>query len=108
MSTSVTDTQGTTMTEQELFDSKEYEVPFPQADGREVDQLVVRVSGRLVLNRNDPEQAAMIEGFTLGRYVTLTVLASVDGKHNGLSVNSGGVEVVSHTVTLGVQSLEPA
>lgn len=64
----------------ELFDGSEYKIPFPLQDGKEVTDLVLRLSGNLKLNRNDPEHVSLIESLTLGRVVSLNIIAGVGGK----------------------------
>src|SRR5436190_21048492 len=86
--------------ETELFDSTEYAVPFPKADGKEVTALALNLSGSLRLNRNDPEQVALIESLTLGRVVQLSVTAGVSGKGQQIREDSDGSEIVTHTVSL--------
>lgn len=91
--------------ETELFDSTEFKVDFPPVDGKEVTDLVLRFGGALKLNRNDPEHARMIESFTLGRFVTLTVSASVDSKGQSLRLDGDDNEVVTSAVGLKVQAV---
>jgi hypothetical protein len=90
-----------------LFDGEAYRVPFPQADGKEVDELVLRLSGSLKLNRHHPDDVALIEGLRLGRHVTLLVSASVDGKSQSVKVDQEGQETVTHAVGLRMHSVEP-
>ncbi len=92
----------------ELFDSKEYEVPFPKADGKEVTDLVLRLAGVLKLNRNDPEHVALIESLSLGRVVSLTVTAGVDSKGQSVKEDISGAEAVTYTVGLRVYEVVAA
>lgn len=92
-----------------LFDGEEYRVPFPQADGKEVTDLVIAVSGRIELNRNDPEHAELVEGLRLGRRVRLSdVLAVVNGKRHVFKPPALGddSENVTHVVMLKVEAIE--
>jgi hypothetical protein len=93
--------------EAELFAGAEYAVPFPQVDGKEVTDLVLRLGGSLRLNRNDPKHAAMVEALTLGKYVTLEVSASVDGKGQNIRVDDEK-ETVTHHVALKLHAVELA
>jgi hypothetical protein len=90
-----------------LFEGQEYEVPFPQVDGKEVTDLVLRLGGSLMLNRNDPAHAALIESLTLGKYVTLEVSASVDGKGQNIRTDDEK-ETVTHHVALKLHAVELA
>lgn len=91
-----------------LFDGKEYRVAFPRADGKEVTSLVLRLSGSLKLDRHDAEHAAFVESLELGRYVVLTVTASVDGKSHAVREGIDGTEVVTHSVALRIHEAEKA
>ena len=45
----------------ELFAGADYEVTFPKVDGRDVDAFILRLSGSIKLNRNDPDHAAFMD-----------------------------------------------
>jgi hypothetical protein len=92
----------------ELFDSTNYQIPFPKADGHEVTDLVLRIAGTLKLNRHDPNHVKLIEDLNLGRYTTLTVTASVDGKAQTIRHDTNDQEIVTHTVGLKLHSAEVA
>jgi hypothetical protein len=92
--------------EEGLFNSDEYRVPFPKADGKEVNRLLVRLGGSIELNRNDPEHVALIESLELGRMQALTVTASVDGKGQSFRQDAMGEEIVTHTVALRIHDVE--
>jgi len=96
-----------TTAEPELFDSSEYRVPFPQADGHEVTDIVLRLGGTIRLNRNDPDHAALVESLTLGRHLDLAVSVSVDSKAQGIRFDSDDRELVTHLVGLKIHSVEP-
>lgn len=96
-----------TITEAPMFDTDQYKVPFPKVDDKEVTDLVLRLGGSLKLNRNDPEHAGLIESLTLGKYVTLTVTASVDGKFDSIRSDEDK-ELVTHTVALKLHTAEAA
>jgi hypothetical protein len=91
--------------EEDLFDGDEYKVPFPQADGKDVTNLVLRLGGAVQLNRNDPEQAGLVESFQLGQVRQLLVTVSVDGKRQVFKHDPYGAETVSHVVVLGVHEV---
>jgi hypothetical protein len=90
----------------ELFDSGEYRVPFPDADGKQVTDLIVRLGGSIELSRNDPDHARFVEALTLGRFVTLEVTASVVSKAQMYRVDKEGVETVPHVVGLKIEAIE--
>jgi hypothetical protein len=94
-----------TTAEAELFDGREYEIPFPLADGKEVNELVLRLGGTLKLNRNDPEHVALVESLNLGRIVNLSVTAAVASKGASVKEDIGGVETVTHNVALQIHDL---
>jgi hypothetical protein len=91
--------------ETELFDSDEYKVPFPQADGKEVTDLVLRIGGAIQLSRNDPEQAALVESFQLGQARVLLVTVSVEGKRQSVKQDPFGAELVTHAVNLRIHEV---
>ena len=96
-------------TEAELFPGADYEVPFPQVDGRDVDVIALRINGNITLNRNDPEHAAFVESLTLGRYVRLEVMASVTAK--GQAWKAGDEELpgrVEYVIGLKAHSADVA
>lgn len=89
-----------------LFDSQEYEVPFPKADDKEVTDLVLRLAGTIKLNRNDSDHAALLESFRLGGVHALAVTVGVEGKSQTARENSVGTESVTHTVGLRILEIE--
>lgn len=92
-----------------IFDTEQYKVPFPKADGKEVTDLVIRLGGSLNLNRNDPKWAEFVESLTLGKHVTLEVSASVEAKGDTYRFSEKDeTEQVVHSVSLRLQSVEPA
>lgn len=94
-----------TTAEAELFDTTKYQVPFQQADGHDVTDLVLRLAGTLKLNRNDPDHVALIDSLTLGRNVELRVFASVEGKAQSVRFQ-GDDEIVTYTVGVRLHSAE--
>jgi hypothetical protein len=94
--------------EQELFEGKQYEIPFPKADGKEVTDLVVRLAGNLKLNRNDPEHVALIESLNLGRMVELRITAGVDSKGQSVKEDIDGTETVTYSVGLRLHEVVEA
>ncbi len=92
----------------ELFDSTDYQIPFPKADGHEVTKLVLRLGGSLELNRNDPEHTALVESLTLGKHIDLSVTASVDGKTQQVRFDADDNQIVTHAVSLRLHTIDPA
>jgi hypothetical protein len=97
-----------TTTEAELFNSADYRVPFPQHDGREVEEITLSFTGRIRLNRNDPAHAEWVAALTLGEIVTLrdldpsgVVVAKAFGVKS--AVESEGV---SQIVGIRVESID--
>ncbi len=90
----------------ELFDSSQYAIPFPKADGKEVDELALRLGGQLKLDRHNPEHVALIESLTLGKYVALNITASVDSKGQTVKVGED-TETVTYQVGLKLHTIEP-
>lgn len=97
----------TTIAEPDLFPGSDYEVPFPKVDGHNVTDLVLRLGGKLELNRNDPDHTAFIESLTLGRTVELRVVASVESKAQQLRGSEESEQTV-FVVGLRMHSAEPA
>lgn len=87
-----------------MFNTDEYQIPFPQIDGRDVADLAIRIGGNIKLNRNDPEHAAFMESLILGRHLQLTFVVSVDGKHHNIKGDSED-ETIAHVVILRVHGL---
>ncbi len=87
-----------------LFDTTDYQIPFPKIDNKEVSEIALRLTGNLKLDRNNPEHVSLIESLTLGRYVMLNITASVDSK--GQTIKSD--DEVTYYVGLKLHSLEPA
>ena len=90
-----------------LFVASQYDIPFPKADGKEVDRIIIGLSGNLELDRNNPDHTQLVESLTLGRYLQLNVTASVDAKAQAVKATEDGTETVSHTVRLKLHSVEP-
>ncbi len=94
-------------TTETIFDATEYEVPFPDADGHKVTDLIIRIASlTLNLNRNDPDHAARVEAFTLGKHGRAEVLYSVEAKTDTLKIDDSGSEQVAHVVVLRIHSFE--
>ena len=89
----------------EIFDGKEYEVPFAKVEGKEVNELALRLGGVLKLNRNDTDHVALIESLALGRMMTLTVTASVADKGQSVREGVDGTETVTYSVGLKIHEV---
>lgn len=96
-----------TTAEAELFDGSEFKVDFPEVDGHEVTELVLRIGGTIKLNRNDPEHAEFVKSLELGRFPTAEVSMSVDSKHDVYRPGEDG-DTVTHVVGLKIHSVTPA
>lgn len=95
----------TATADSQLFDSKQFKVPFPEVDGLEVNDLAIVFSGRLVLNRNDPEHAKLMESLTLGRKVSLSVFGNVASKQDVVKYDQDAAEHVTHQVTIRIDDV---
>jgi len=95
-----------TPTGTELFDGSQYEVPFPKVDNREVNELQLRLSGQLNLDRHNAEHVALVESLRLGRYVRFTVTANVAAKGQTIKATDEA-EIVTHHVGLKLHGIEP-
>lgn len=92
------------MTDTALFDGTTYEIPFPKIDGKNVDELALRLGGELKLDRNNEDHVHLIESLTLGRYVRLTVTATVNSKGQTVKTTEDS-ETVTHHVGLKLDSI---
>lgn len=89
-----------------LFDTTDYEVPFPEVDGHRVDELGLAISGNLKLNRNNPDHTTFIESLTLGKRVTLNAYAIVASKRQGYRTHPDDTEQTDWIVALKIESLD--
>lgn len=92
-----------------LFDSAPFEVKFPRADGRKVDEIAIKISGTIVLDRNSQADCDFVKSLHLGDDVELRFGALVRQKGPVLrktgNDDDGYEETVSHVVALKAHSL---
>lgn len=93
---------------EDLFPATDYEIAFPQADGHNVDTLIVRLRGNIKLNRHDQASVDFIESLRLGKTIRLTILANVTSKGDAYTIDTDQNETVAHTVSLTADMIETA
>lgn len=106
----------------EAFDPTEYDDPrlrLDQVDGKDVDEIAIRFSGTIELNRKSPEAVELYRRFQLGHKVDLSDLTPMFGMvvgrndrqmldAHGYVSNVGQTVVVRITDVGGFVSAEPA
>jgi hypothetical protein len=92
-----------------IVDRSQYEredLQIPKIDGQTIDQIAMKVSGRIVLDRSDPSDVAVYNEITLGREVTLLVEAKcVATGATGATNREGDLDVVIGIKGIKVHSL---
>jgi hypothetical protein len=92
-----------------LFDRAQYDDPklrLPKVDGQDVDKIAVAFSGRVMLDRKDPNDVALIRRLALGKDVTMQVEARTSGKKHGFTTNKeGDLDAVVLTATAKVETV---
>jgi len=89
---------------------KDLQLPIPKLDGHVSDKLALAFGGSVALDRLINDDLALIEGFALGRKVTLTIEATVAGKgfthtEKPATETKSEEEVVTYQVKLRVHSI---
>jgi hypothetical protein len=86
-----------------LFDRSQYdreELQLPKIDGEPTDKIAIRFSGRVMLDRTDPNDVALMRAMRMGNDITLHVEATCSGKGWGYTTNRDGdldAVVLEHT-----------
>src|SRR6266516_3123025 len=76
-----------------LFDKSIYEreeLQLPKVDGEPVDKIAIGFSGRVLLDRSDAADVALMRSMRLGGEVTLMVEAKCSGKAHSFSTDKEG------------------
>jgi len=86
------------------------QLPIPKLDGHVADKLALAFGGSVALDRLMNDDLAMIEGFALGRKITLTIEATIAGKgfthtEKAATETKDEEEVVTYQVKLRVHSI---
>jgi hypothetical protein len=79
--------------QQALLDRSQYEREdraLPKVDGEPTDKIAIAFSGRVLLDRTDPRDVALMRRMLLGQDVTLMVEAKCSGKGHGFTTNKEG------------------
>lgn len=78
---------------QALFDRGAYQAPelrIDQVDGQEVDKIAIKFTGRVTLDRTDPQDVALFNRIRLGRDVELRVSGRGARVGTGYTTSKGG------------------
>lgn len=102
----------------QVFDKSDYDredLALPKVDGEATDKIAIKFSGRVMLDRTDPRDVALMRAMRLGSDITLMVEAKCAGKGHGFTTNKEGdldavvLEHVAkvHSVYRGTDGAEP-
>ena len=91
------------------FDRSQYEredLQIPKIDGETIDKIQVKFTGKVLLDRSDPADVALINRMKLGHEVELRCSGTVSSVGAGFTTNKqGDLDVVVAQKTLKVDSV---
>ena len=87
------------------FTPEAYQLAIPGMDGYKAEKIAVAFSGGVDLDRTSTEDLDFVNGLTLGKQVTLTVVATVTKKGFSLTTKDE-IDAAGYGVGLKVHSLE--
>ena len=102
----MTSIENTGVASPELFAGADYDIPYPAADGKEVDQIAISVRGTLKLNRFDKQHVAFMESLRLGKQIRLSVVATCTGKTHTVRSDSESNETITHAAGLQIEFID--